>query len=242
MSSPIHINAGTNHIQSSTGAGTVLPDILNVLTNSTQYLLNPSYQPGIWFYILVFLVTFLGSVFVITPVPENSLLFIAGAMVANQQVLLGWLLIASIAGAYVGYDLNYWSGRFLNLAVCRMTCPHIFRTTNLQKTEDLMKKFGPIAVIISRFIPAVNLPPFFAGLNSMNYIRYMAVNITGAALWASITVLLGYFIGSFDIVQDYLNILFGLVILALIVTFIYAGVTLIRGWGSNKGKLPDSPG
>ena len=214
----------------------MLPAIANILTNSTSALLNPSYQAGIWFYILVFLVIFLGAVFIITPVPENSLLFVAGSMAANQLVSLEWLLIASIAGAYIGYDLNYWSGRFFNLAVCRKTCPHILGKKNMDKTEELMKKFGPLSVIISRFIPAVNLPPFYAGMRSMNYYRYIIANVIGAVMWCTITVFLGYFAGNLDIIQDNLNILFGVVILSLIVTFLYTGARLIWNWTERRNS------
>ena len=151
-------------------------------------------------------------------------------MAANQLVSLEWLLIASIAGAYIGYDLNYWSGRFFNLAVCRRTCPHILGKKNMDKTEELMKKFGPLSVIISRFIPALNLPPFYAGMRAMNYYRYIIANVIGAIIWCTVTVFLGYFAGNLDIIQDNLNILFGLVILVLILTFLYTGAKLIWNW------------
>jgi membrane-associated protein len=91
--------------------------------------------------------------------------------------------------------------------------------------------------VISRFIPAVNLPPFIAGLDSMDYRWYAAVNLLGAILWCGITVFLGYFIGSLDIIQDYVNLLFDLAILATIVAFAYAAAALVR----ERGKDMASP-
>ena len=210
---------------------------LTFIPDSAPSLPSPSFHSGIWFYVLVFVIILLGAVFIITPVPENSLLFLAGAMAVNNQVSLAGVLLASIAGAYVGYDLNYWSGRLLNLAVCRRFCPHILHAKNMEKTRALMERFGPLSVVISRFIPAVNLPPFFAGLDSMDYGRYVGANILGAALWCSVTVLLGFFIGSLDIIQDYVTFIFDLVFLVTAVTIIYAVVNIVRA-RRTEGEAP----
>ncbi|MGA2934898.1 MAG: DedA family protein [Methanomicrobiales archaeon] len=212
----------------------MLAGILGLIPDTAPTLFGPSFHSGIWFYLLVFIVILLGAVFIITPVPENSLLFLAGAMVVNNQVSLFWVLVASILGAYVGYDLNYWSGRLLNLAVCRRFCPHILHAKNIEKTRALMERFGPISVVISRFIPAVNLPPFFAGLDSMDYGRYVVANILGAALWCTITVLLGYFVGSFEIIQDYVTFIFDLVLVITVITIAYGITSLVRGKREKK--------
>jgi membrane-associated protein len=215
----------------------MLYGILTLLQENTPSLLSPSFHSGPGFYLIVFLVILLGAVFIITPVPENSILFLAGALAVNGQVSLEGVLLASVAGAYIGYDLNYWTGRLLRFTFCRRVWPHIFHAKNVEKTRELMDRFGPISVVISRFIPAVNLPPFFAGLDSMNYGRYVVVNLAGAVLWCIITVLLGFFIGSLDIIQDYVNLLFDLAIFATIVTLVYAGITLVRE-RKKSGKNP----
>jgi membrane-associated protein len=209
----------------------MVPGILPVLPGIGPFLPAPSVPSGIWFYLLVFAVILLGAVFIITPVPENSLLLVSGAMAVNGQVSLAGVLVAAIAGAYIGYDLNYRTGRLFDLAVCRRYCPHILHEKNIGKTRALMKRFGLLSVIISRFIPLVNLPPFFAGLEALDYRWYMAVNFAGAVLWCGITVLIGYFIGTFAIVQDFLPLIFGLVLLVSMIAIAYALVRVVEaGW------------
>jgi membrane-associated protein len=88
--------------------------------------------------------------------------------------------------------------------------------------------------VISRFIPAVNLPPFFAGLYALDYGRYIAANLAGAVLWCGITVFLGYYIGGLDIIQDYLNLLMDLAILAAILALGYAAGRL--AWERQKRR------
>ncbi len=207
----------------------ILGGINLTIPSSAPALLGLSVQSGTGFYLLIFAVTLLGAVFIITPVPENTLLFLAGALVVTGQVSLEWLLLVSIAGAYFGYDLNYWSGRLLNLAVCRRFCSQILHAENIEKFRGMIERFGlPASIVISRFIPAVNLPPFIAGLDSMDYGRYVVVNLIGGVLWCVVMVLLGYFIGSLDIIQDYVNILFDLVVLVTVIAIVYGTVGMIR--------------
>jgi membrane-associated protein len=214
----------------------MLSGINITIPDTAPIIFGPSFHSGIWFYLLVFIVILIGAVFIITPVPENSLLFLAGAMAVNNQVSLVWVLVASIVGAYVGYDLNYWTGRLLDFAVCRRFCPHILHAKNIEKTRALIERFGPVSVVISRFIPAVNLPPFFAGLDSMDYRRYVVANLFGAALWCSIMVLLGYLVGSLEIVQDYVAFIFDLVLVVTMIAIAYGVISLVRGRAGN-GEL-----
>jgi len=71
----------------------------------------------------------------------------------------------------------------------------------------------------------------------MNYNRYVVANILGAALWCSVTVLLGYFVGSFEVIQDYVTFVFDPVLLVTAITIIYAVVKLVRAREKN-GKTP----
>ncbi|HMA04962.1 MAG TPA: DedA family protein [Methanomicrobiales archaeon] len=212
----------------------MLQSVLHLIPDTAPSLLGPTFHSGIWFYLLVFLVILIAAVFVVTPVPDQSILFLAGAMAVNNQVSLAWVLVASIAGAYVGYDLNYWSGRLFSLVVCRRACPYILSAKNILRARALLDRFGPLSVVISRFIPAVNLPPFFAGLESMDYGRYMVANLAGAVLWCGVTVILGYFVGSLGIIQDYVNLLLDLVILATIAAIGYAAARFVWERARNR--------
>ena len=212
--------------------------LFNGSMGSGLSLSGPATSSGPGFYLVVFLVILFGAVFIITPVPENSVLFLAGALAVNGQVSLEGILLASIAGAYIGYDLNYWTGRYFSLAVCRRFCPHILSPANIGRARALMEQFGPVSVVISRFIPAVNLPPFLAGMDSMDYGVYMAVNLAGAILWCGITVFLGYTLGSLDIIQNYVNLLFDLVIIIAVGGIGYAVTKIIWERRKNRMSLP----
>jgi membrane protein DedA with SNARE-associated domain len=72
----------------------------------------------------------------------------------------------------------------------------------------------------------------------MDYRWYAAVNLIGAVLWCGVTVLLGYFVGSLDIVQDYVTPVFDLALFVAIAAIIYAAVSMVRG----RGKTGEDAG
>lgn len=206
-----------------------MPDIITLVSNITEALPTVSRQYGGWVYLLIFAIILLGSCFVIAPLPVDSLLFVSGALAMNRELSTGWVLIAGVAGAYFGYDINYWSGRLLGIAICRRGCPHIFGEREMETAQVLFEKYGPASIIIIRFIPVVNLPPFFAGLDKMAYRRYILFNLTGAVIWPVGVFTVGYFFGGLGIVRVYLGLLFDLVLLVVAIGLFYAGIMFIRG-------------
>ena len=68
----------------------------------------------------------------------------------------------------------------------------------------------------------------------MDYRRYVIANIVGAALWCSVTVLLGFFVGSFEIVQDYVTFIFDLVLVVTVIVIAYGITSLVRGKGEKE--------
>src|SRR5271157_5444400 len=165
-----------------------MSDIMGIITNITTSLPVQTEHYGSWIYLLIFLTILVASSFIITPFPGNSLLFVSGALATTHQLEISWLFFISVTAAYVGYDINYWSGRLLGIAVCKQGCPGVFEDKNIKKSLDLMKRYGTISIIVSRFIPAVNLPPFFAGMESMNYRLYIGMNLAGAVLWSGLVL------------------------------------------------------
>ena len=119
---------------------------------------------GIWVYLIVFLVIMLASTIVGGTIPDNTFLFLAGAVAADNSLSMGWLLVAAVGGGFVGYEINYWSGRLFGLTVCQRSCPAILTDKHLRRALDLLDTFGPVSLVLSRFLPVLNLPSFIAGM------------------------------------------------------------------------------
>ena len=101
----------------------MFPIISALLPLTTTSLSDKILSFGIWVYLIVFLVIMLASTIVGGTIPDNTFLFLAGAVAADNSLSMGWLLVAAVGGGFVGYEINYWSGRFFGLTVCQKSCP-----------------------------------------------------------------------------------------------------------------------
>jgi len=168
---------------------------------------------GAWIYGLLFLIVFLETGVVVTPLlPGDSLLFAAGALAAAGVMDLMTILLLLNLAAVAGDNMNYWIGRFLG--------PHVFTENRrflnrkyLLRTQAFYEKHGGKAVIMARFVPIVRtFAPFVAGIGRMHYPRFLAFDISGGVLWVWSFGLLGFFFGEHPVVEEN----FGIVILVII--------------------------
>ena len=207
----------------------VLP--LTPLAISDQIL-----QYGIWIYLLVFLVITLASTIVGGPIPDNTFLLLAGAVVVDDGLSIGVLFVAAAAGGFAGYEINYWSGKLFGLTICRGTCPVVLHDKNVRNALGMMNRFGPISLVLSRFMPVFNLPSFIAGVNSMEYRKYVVFNFISSCVWCGILLALGFYAGKISLVSQYLDYLTDLFIVILSVTIIIALVMFVRGYVKRNGR------
>ena len=186
---------------------------------------------GAWVYGLLFLIVFLETGVVVTPLlPGDSLLFAAGALAAaGVMELVPILLLLNIA-AVAGDNMNYWIGRFLGPRVFTENRRFLNRK-HLLRTQAFYEKHGGKAVIMARFVPIVRtFAPFVAGIGRMHYPRFLAFDIGGGVLWVWSFGLLGYFFGEHPVVEEN----FGIVILAIIGLSIVP--ILIELWRSRAAR------
>lgn len=130
--------------------------------------------------------------------PGDSLLFTAGYMVQqgilpiNIHVFVVLLIIAAIAGDSVGYSFGHKVGRKL----FERENSRFFKKKYLLQAEKFYEKHGSLTVVLARFVPIVRtFAPIVAGASKMHYRTFLAFNIIGGVLWATIFTYLGFFAG-----------------------------------------------
>ena len=158
-----------------------------------------------WTYLILFIIIFAETGFVVTPfLPGDPLLFAAGALVAgggtglNIYLLALLLIIAAIAGNQVNYFLGNYFG------------PKVFKPENrilkysyYEKTQVFFLKHGGKSVVFSRFFPVLRtFVPFVAGVIKMPISKFSYYNITGALIWIISFLFLGYLFGNLDFVKN----------------------------------------
>ena len=169
-----------------------------------------------WTYLILFLIIFAETGFVVTPfLPGDSLLFAAGAIIAKPETDLNiyFMALLLIAAGFLGDMLNYHIGQYFGHKAFSGKYKFL-KKEYLEKTQTFYDKHGGKTIIYARFIPIVRtFAPFVAGVGSMSYSRFGSYNIVGAILWVVGFLFLGYFFGGIPVVENN----FPIVILAIII-------------------------
>lgn len=180
-------------------------------------------QYGLWVYVLLFLIVFMETGFVVTPfLPGDSLLFAAGALAANEANGLNVIVIMVllIIAALCGDNTNYFIGRFLAKKGegAKLFGLFTIRKDYLDKTHSFYEKHGARTIIIARFVPIVRtFAPFVAGVGNMDYNKYIKFCIAGALLWVISITTAGFFFGQIPIIKNNFElVVFGIIGLSLI--------------------------
>jgi membrane-associated protein len=180
-----------------------------------------------WTYLILFVIIFAETGFVVTPfLPGDSLLFAAGALVAsgNAGLNIYTLGLILVIAAFTGNTVNYLLGNYLG--------PKVFKAENkilkldyYLQTKAFFDKHGGKAVIFSRFMPIIRtIAPFVAGVGRMPFLRYSLYNIIGGASWIILFLFAGYQLGNLPFLKAHISLIGIVIILLSVVPPIIAGI------------------
>ncbi|EXI85461.1 MAG: Inner membrane protein YqjA [Candidatus Accumulibacter regalis] len=198
---------------------------IDIVLHLDKHLAMLVQQYGQWIYVILFVIIFSETGFVVTPfLPGDSLLFVAGALAAVGGMDLGVLMAVLMAAAILGNTLNYQIGRYLGPKVFHWEQTRFFNRAALDKTHAFYEKHGGKTLVISRFLPLFRtFAPFVAGIGAMTYARFTFFNLVGGISWVGSLTLAGYLFGNLPWIQKNLT----LVILAIIAISL---IPLFIGW------------
>ena len=176
-------------------------------------------QYGHWLYALLFLIIFAETGLVVFPfLPGDSILFIAGTVVATAGLNVHLLAMILIAAAILGDTVNYSIGHYLGPRAFDRPDSRWFKQEHLRRTQSFYDRYGGITIIIGRFVPIIRtFAPFLAGVAGMTYRRFLSYNVVGAVGWITSLVYAGYLFGNIPWVKENLTfIVFAIVAVSLI--------------------------
>lgn len=176
-------------------------------------------QYGPWLYAFLFAIIFAETGLVVFPfLPGDSILFIAGTVVATAGLDVHVLVALLIVAAILGDSVNYAVGHYIGPKVFEKPDSRWFRQEYLRRTQAFYDKYGGVTIIIGRFVPIVRtFAPFLAGVAGMSYRRFLSFNIIGGVLWIASLVYAGFLFGNIPWVRSNLTlIVVGIVVVSLI--------------------------
>jgi membrane-associated protein len=178
---------------------------------------------GVWALVGLLVVVFVESGVLFPVLPGDSLLFVAGMLAAGTAAeggtvnanfelwqLLVFIPIAAVAGGQVGY----WIGRGIGTSMFKPNA-RFLKQRYLDEAHVFFEQRGPFAIVLARFVPIVRtLAPITAGAAQMRYWAFTFYNVVGALVWGIGLVLLGYWLGQFEMVQKLLEPILVLIVVA----------------------------
>jgi membrane-associated protein len=184
-------------------------------------------QYGHWLYVLLFLIIFAETGLIVFPfLPGDSILFIAGTVVAVAALDIHVLFGALAAAAVLGDSVNYAVGHAIGPRVFDRPDSRWLRKEHLLRTQAFYERYGGVTIVIGRFVPVIRtFAPFLAGVAGMSYRRFLSFNVVGAVAWIGSLVYAGYLFGNIPWVRDNLA---WIVVAFVTVSLIPAALTFIR--------------
>lgn len=133
------------------------------------------------------------------PLPGESGLIAASVLAARGDISIVHMLLAVWAGAVLGDSTGYLIGRLGGRRLLVRFGPKIgLSAERLATFEDKFRRKGVYIVAVARFISVLRqLNGLIAGSLEMPWLRFLAANAIGAALWTAVWGLGPYLFGDF---------------------------------------------
>jgi membrane-associated protein len=212
-----------------------IKSFVDVFLHLDKYLAQIIQQYGTLTYVILFLVIFAETGFVITPfLPGDSLIFAAGTFAAIPESGLNiFILFIILSIAAVGGDsLNYWIGYKIGARAYTGDVKFI-KKEYIERTHAFFEKHGGKTIFLARFVPIVRtFAPFVAGVSEMSYSYFFSYNVFGGIIWVGLFLALGYFFGNIPFVRSN----FELVIIAIILISVLPAIFEFGRSKIEKGK------
>ena len=164
--------------------------------------------------------------------PGDSLLFAAGFAATGEltdslhpNIALVCLLVTvvAIAGAQTGFHF----GRVAGPSLFQRQDSRLFKRSYVTKTEEVVERYGVgKAIVLARFIPIVRtfLNPLM-GAGQLPTRTFLLWNVVGGVLWGTGVTLLGYYLGTVDVIGKNLEVF---AVLVILISFVPIGLEVRR--------------
>lgn len=198
-------------------------DIIKILLHVDEFLIDIINLFGPFTYIILFLIIFAETGFVITPfLPGDSLIFAVGTFAGAGHINIILMYITLLIAAILGDTANYWIGHKLGISVFAKKNSRIFKKEYLEKTIEFYKKHGGKTIILARFVPIVRtFAPFVAGVGKMKYGTFLSYNIIGGFAWVTIFIFSGYFFGQVPFIKNNFEVVAILIVAVSIMPMLF---------------------
>ena len=158
-------------------------DILNyyidLILHLDTNLIALTNEYGLLTYLLLFVILFSETGFVVTPLlPGDSVIFATGALATTGSLNISTLFFVLCLAVVSGDNANYLIGHLLKKKITNDEDIRFVKKEYLDRTRIFYDKYGVKTIILARFLPIVrSFAPFVAGMGFMPYSKFFRYNV-----------------------------------------------------------------
>ena len=131
------------------------------------------------------------------PVPDETLLVFSGYLISKGRLHPLLTFLAGFFGSICGISLSYTIGRTLGHPFV-VRYGRYFRITEsrLERVHGWFERIGEWLLMAGYFVPGVrHFTALVAGMSKLEYRTFALFAYSGAVIWVSTFLALGYFVG-----------------------------------------------
>lgn len=205
----------------------ILDLFIKLLTDTKDTLVTIIQSYSTWTYLILFLIIFAETGFVVTPfLPGDSMLFAVGALIAGGDTGLNiWFMcFILVAAAILGNTLNYHLGRYFGIKVFKEK-NKILKLKYYHQSHEYFEKHGAKAIVFSRFLPIFRtIAPFVAGAAKMDFGKFTLYNVIGGIVWIFSLSFAGYLLGKIPFVERNFEVIIVVIAVGTFAPVVIAGL------------------
>jgi len=166
------------------------------------------------------------------PIPDETILVLAGSMIRSGQLQAVPTAVAAMSGAMAGITISFVLGRVGGRALLtRPTFARFIHRSALDRTERWFQRVGKWLLMVGYFVPGVrHVTAIVAGVSGLSPRSFAAFASMGAGLWVSCFLWIGYALAKrWPMLRAALHAGTGIVLVIAVV-----GVTAYLWWRARK--------
>ena len=203
-------------------------DFLRYLDTELYYYID---QFGYFIYVLLFLIVYCKTAFVIlTFLPGDSSLFTSGTLAALNHLNVWLLFVLFFVATSLADSQNYLIGRLLEkLPKIKTIFMKYLPNNAVDRAHHFLVTYGKIAITFSRFVPLMRtMTPFISGYSGYSYRKFAQYNVLGAFIWTCVWLGGGYALGNIPWVANNLLLTLSLITLIVLAPTIFAYIRQMK--------------
>lgn len=117
-------------------------------------------------------------------------------------------LIVALCGVFIGTSINYALGYYIGDAFLRKYGKYVMiKEADYHRAQTLFMKDANFYTFFGRLLPVIRqLISIPAGMARMPFLRFITLSMTGSAIWLTILIILGYYIGeNTELIKAYIG-------------------------------------